>query len=140
MNVQQQYESAIVIFETLIKGIDPCTGEAVPEDSFLHSSDVIRALFTGLETVKALRLREERRSMQPFKTGSRWSAEEEDRLKEAYSSGTKIPDLARTHQRSITAIETRLEKLGLITADERTTANPFVPATELVRQQRKQGQ
>jgi hypothetical protein len=54
-----------------------------------------------------------------------WCEEEEQRLKEAFQNGDAIPDIARTHNRTIRAIEARLERIGLLTADQRTTNNSF---------------
>lgn len=42
----------------------------------------------------------------------RWTGDEEQRLLEAYRSGTPIPELARGHRRSERAIAMRLERLG----------------------------
>lgn len=39
-----------------------------------------------------------------------------------------LPEIATRHQRSLTAIEARLERLGKITAEQRVTRNRFTAA------------
>lgn len=51
------------------------------------------------------------------KQGSPWTADEDNRLKEAFTNGTKISQLAKDHQRTSGAIRSRLKKLKLITGN-----------------------
>lgn len=46
----------------------------------------------------------------------------------AFAAGTALPEIATRHQRSLTAIEARLERLGKITAEQRVTRNRFTAA------------
>jgi hypothetical protein len=55
-----------------------------------------------------------------------WTEEEERLLKEAFSTGVEIPEIAGAHKRTVRAIEARLQRLGLITFEQRTTSNAFM--------------
>jgi hypothetical protein len=57
--------------------------------------------------------------------GKTWSADEEAALVRQFQSGISIADIAKDHKRTIRAIEARLERIGLMTAAERTTNNSF---------------
>ena len=54
-----------------------------------------------------------------------WTTEEEKELAVAFKNGHSPTAIARKHRRTLTAIEARLEKLGLITAEQRTTRGGF---------------
>ena len=53
----------------------------------------------------------------PPRHGLSWSADEDDRLRAAFSAGEAIAAIAAAHERKISAITARLVKLGLITED-----------------------
>lgn len=44
---------------------------------------------------------------------SRWTSQEEQRLREEHREGLPIEEIARRHDRSPPAVEMRLERLGL---------------------------
>ena len=113
------------ILQALIRGTDPRTGEDLGEDTVLQRVDVIRALIASLEAVEQTEQRASRRSLLPESVGQRWTEDEEARLKEAFQRGETIDALAENHQRTIRAIEARLEKLGLIQASDRTADFEF---------------
>ncbi len=50
----------------------------------------------------------------PARTGARWYDGETAELADGYRTGRTIPQLARAHNRSEYAIESQLDKLGLI--------------------------
>jgi hypothetical protein len=66
-----------------------------------------------------------RRAQLPDNVGRAWTTEEEGRLVSAFKKGDSPVAIAHEHGRTLRAIEARLEKLGLITADERTTRGGF---------------
>jgi len=113
------------ILQALIRGTDPRTGQELGEDSVFQRIEVVRALIVSLEAVEQTELRASRRSLLPESVGQRWSDDEETRLKEAFQRGETIAALAENHQRTIRAIEARLEKLGLIQASDRTVDFQF---------------
>jgi hypothetical protein len=113
------------VLRRLVEGIDPETGEELPKDTVLHRAEVIRALLTSVEVVEEASQRASRRAQLPPSVGQRWSEDEEMRLTEAFQAGQTIEILASNHGRTVNAIESRLESLGLITASQRTTQPRF---------------
>jgi hypothetical protein len=71
--------------------------------------------------------RASRRAQLPQNIGRAWSAEEQAQLIDAFHAGVSAADIAARHGRTVRAIEARLEKLGLISADQRTTLDRFGP-------------
>lgn len=80
-----------------------------------HSPDIIEALSAASTLLR-----------QPQRTGARgtrWTDEEDAQLCREFDEGIPLPDIARAHDRSRTAIELRLVKLGRL--DEASvTARP----------------
>jgi len=70
-------------------------------------------------------MRTQRRAQLPDNVGRAWTTEEEGDLVSAFKSGDSPTTIARQHGRTLRAIEARLEKLGLITAEQRTTRGGF---------------
>jgi hypothetical protein len=116
---------AQAILTTLIQGCDPQSGEPVPRDSIIHRTDVLRAMLTGLAALELTAARAQRRAQLPEKVGQAWTTEEEKELVTAFKSGESPEGIAQKHGRTLRAIEARLEKLGLITAEQRTTRGGF---------------
>jgi hypothetical protein len=116
---------AMVVIETLAHGVDPTTGDVLPEGSPYNHPIVIRALFTSLKAMERLRRKGERRERRrrrkeergqslPENAGSPWSAEEDQRLIAAFDDGASLRTIAATHRRSEGAIAARLVRLGRI--------------------------
>jgi hypothetical protein len=122
----QEYR-ARQILQSLIEGIDPFDGEDLPAGTVLQQADVLRALLAGVAALDHLAVRASRRAQLPQNIGRAWSAEEQSMLIDAFQAGEPAADIAEKHGRTLRAIEARLEKLGLITADERTTQDRFGP-------------
>ena len=109
------------VIEVLARGIDPQTGELLPEDNPVNSPHVIRALFIAARAL-------EQQATSPAKaaattkaatkgnTGKPWLADEEQQLLQAFDAGTPVATLARTHQRTTGAITSRLIRLGRLPA------------------------
>ena len=51
--------------------------------------------------------------------------EEEQQLRDAFTHSEPLADIATKHGRTLRAIEARLERLGLLAADQRVTDNSF---------------
>lgn len=113
------------ILQKLIQGIDPVTGEELSRETVLQHADVLRALLAGLSALEVTAARALRRSQLPDNVGQAWTTEEESRLVAAFKHGDSPVEIAHQHGRTLRAIEARLEKLGLITAEERTTRGGF---------------
>lgn len=117
------------ILTTLIQGCDPASGEPLPRDCVVHRTDVLRALLAGLGALEQTAARAQRRAQLPENVGQTWTTEEERELVTAFKSGNSSVEIARKHGRTLRAIEARLEKLGLITAEQRTTRGGFTGAS-----------
>lgn len=118
---------ALKILCALADGVDPVTGEVLPEDSVFQRPDVIRALFVAMRAV------EEQASAAPMPTGSArsnagkpWSPADDLQLRERFLAGVRLRDLAAQFGRTRGAIRARLERLGLIppTRDHRSPDAP----------------
>lgn len=113
------------ILQSLVDGIDPSTGEDLPPGSILQKADVLRALLVGLTALETVAVRAQRRAHLPGNVGRVWSEEEEKLMIEAFQCGESATEIAVRHARTLRAIEARLEKLGLITAEQRTTSTRY---------------
>ncbi|MDE2263008.1 MAG: hypothetical protein KGL45_10830 [Gammaproteobacteria bacterium] len=118
------------ILQSLIQGLDPVTGEELPHETVLQHADVLRALLAGLSALEQTAARARRRSQLPDNVGQAWTTEEESRLVAAFKKGDSPVVIAREHGRTLRAIEARLEKLGLITEEERTTRGGFTGVSD----------
>ena len=114
------------ILQALVQGVDPSTGDELPPGTVLQQADVLRALLAGLSALEQTAARAQRRAQLPGNVGRAWSDDEERQLVAAFKAAEPLPDIAARHGRTLRAIEARLEKLGLLTAEQRTTDNSFV--------------
>jgi hypothetical protein len=113
------------ILQSLIQGVDPFNGHELPSGTVLQHADVLRALLAGVAALEADAARASRRAQLPRNIGRSWTAEENAQLLEEFKTGKSSAEIAAHHGRTVRAIEARLEKLGLITATERTTVDRF---------------
>jgi DNA-binding NarL/FixJ family response regulator len=120
------YQRSKQVLQALVQGADPETGSELPGDTVLNRVDVVRALLAAIEALDSVSARALRRAQLPESVGKSWSDEEEQRLKEEFAGGESVPDIATKHGRTVRAIEARLERLGLLRADQRTTDNSFI--------------
>ncbi len=98
---------AIEYLTTLADGIDPATGEILPDGHICNRGDTVRALYAVLQSADK---KKERKL--PANAGQPWTQDEEQRLLEGYHAGQSITQLATTHGRTRGAIESRLQRLG----------------------------
>ena len=127
--LKNQFLRARVILDSLVQGIHPKTGGELPEDSVVNEIDVARAMATAVLALDQISARIARRAQLPESVGKTWTEEEERQLKDEFNRNESMPLIATKHGRTIRAIEARLEKLGLLTADRKMTANPFLATT-----------
>lgn len=133
-------EQTLRILNALANGVHPATGEKFAADGPYQHPDTVRALFEAMRAIEggggaAMRAVEsagapgaERKPAFPQSgSGSRWSAEEEERLASAFDSGRTVDELARAHNRSRAAIEARLVRLGKIDASAVTSPLRYPP-------------
>jgi hypothetical protein len=117
------------ILQSLIQGVNPFDGEELPDGSILQQADVLRALLAGVAALEDGEARAERRAQMPENMGRPWNDEEQELLVTAFHAGEPLSDIALRHRRTLRAIEARLEKFGLISADQRATRDRFTSAT-----------
>ncbi|MEJ0037403.1 MAG: hypothetical protein WDO68_15215 [Gammaproteobacteria bacterium] len=122
-----QERRARQILQALIQGVDPFDGSELPSGTVLQHADVLRALLAGVAALEQDAARASRRAQLPRNIGRSWSAEENSKLVDSFQAGEKLAEIALRHGRTLRAIEARLEKLGLITSEERTTTDRFGP-------------
>ncbi len=114
------------ILQALVQGVDPLTGEELPAGTVLQHADVLRALLAGVGALEQMAARAQRRAQLPGNVGRAWTAEEEQVLTAEFQRGETMAAIAALHGRTLRAIEARLERLGLLTPEQRNTQNRFI--------------
>ena len=113
------------IVRTLAQGIHPTTGEVFPPDSPYNDPHVIRALYSILESAKAIRRPaksiEERRQDniergRPENTGLPWTDDDRALVRSEFLGGTTVEKLAARLQRSTAAIVAEVIRQDLVPA------------------------
>ena len=115
------------ILRLLANGIDPVTGEVLPDDSPCSHPSVIRALFTVLESARnhsvpvKLSTREKQAQNiangKPRNAGLPWTDELRREVASKFQSHMSVPDLAEYFERTEGAISSELTRQGLIDRD-----------------------
>lgn len=123
--LHMQEQRARKVLQALVQGVDPVTGEELPAATVLQQADVLRALLAGVAALEQVAARAQRRAQLPGKVGRPWTSEEESSLVTEFQSGQSLADMAARHQRTLRAIEARLERLGLLAPEQRVTSNSF---------------
>lgn len=98
------------ILSALAEGVDPTTGEVLPEDSIYNKVDIIRAMYTILNCLETSTPKKEL----PQNAGKPWSTEDDERLKVCFESGMTKKELCTEFKRTTGSITSRLARLGLI--------------------------
>ena len=98
------------IISALAEGIDPTTGEILPEDNIYNKGEVVRALYTALNTFDTSKPKREL----PQNAGKPWLTEDDERLKACFESGMTKKELCAEFERTPGSISSRLIRLGLI--------------------------
>lgn len=125
-----QSSRAVEILKALIEGIDPLSGASLPDGSALHHAEVLRALLAAVAALEQSAARAQRRAQLPDNVGRAWSEAEQAGLVAAFEAGQTPAALAEKHRRTVRAIEARLERLGLLRPEERTTRGGFSGVSE----------
>lgn len=120
-----QHTEAREILVSLIQGREPGSEKELPSDCVVHRPDVIRALLVGVGAIDTTDARVKRRAQLPENVGIGWTTKEEEQLRSEFAAKTPLIEIAARHGRTLRAIEARLERMGLITAEERTTRGGF---------------
>lgn len=97
------------IVSALAEGVDPTTGEVLPDNSVCNKGEIVRALYTILHFLDE---NKPKKSM-PKNAGKPWSAEEDAKLRSCFTSGMSKKELCAEFERTTGSISSRLARLGL---------------------------
>jgi len=122
---RNQIQKARTVLQSLIQGVDPETGEDLPKEDAVNRIEVNRSMSIALTALEQVEARMLRRSLLPESVGKTWTEEEEQQLKCEFAASDPIPLIAEKHGRTFRAIEARLQRLGLLRPDQRTTNDSF---------------
>jgi hypothetical protein len=120
-----QASRPLEVLNALIHGLDPLSGEPLPEGSVLHRAEVLRALLSAHDALQQACARAQRRAQLPDNVGRSWSEAEQAQLLAAFKEGATPAALAAKHRRTLRGIEARLERLGLLRPEQRTSRGGF---------------
>ncbi|WP_029655000.1 hypothetical protein [Marinobacter daepoensis] len=120
-------EANLKIIEALANGINPQTGEVLPDESPYNCPDTIRALFATLDFIKnppkkqpkVKKTLEQKQAENlenglPKNAGLPWAEEQKNYVAEQFKSGKSVSVLANEFGRTNGAITSELKKQGLI--------------------------
>lgn len=97
------------IIATLAEGVDPTTGEVLPDNSVCNKGDVVRAFYAilnRLDDKKAMKKR-------PVNAGRPWTNEDDEELIRCVREGLSRREICERFARSSGSITSRLSKLGI---------------------------
>lgn len=100
------------LLSILADGIDPFTGEILPEDHVCSEPDMIRALHLAVQQLGNAKTNTTR--YRPENAGKPWSEEDDRILCEMFERGCKRKEMKEYFKRTGGAIIARLEHLGKI--------------------------
>jgi hypothetical protein len=110
------------ILKSLAAGIDPSAGTPIADAACLLQPDVVRALFLGIDSLESRSRQARRQSTLPRNAGKPWTREEDERLLQAFDTGTVVDALTLAHERTRAGIEARLVKHGRLEAEQAPAA------------------
>lgn len=111
------------VLTDLASGVNPVSGERLPEQSPYHDPHVIRALFSAVQHLVLRHTRADQAGGLAERAGQPWTAEEDARLAREFDGRTKISAIARAHGRTRGAILARLIRLGKLVARNQVPAS-----------------
>lgn len=104
-----ELQRAKELLKVLADGIDPLTGEVLPNDHVCNKGEIVRALNCAVEALS----RRKQRPL-PENYGKPWTRELDQELCRLFDSGAKMKELCTNFGRTRGSIEARLEHLGRI--------------------------
>ena len=113
------------LITALANGVHPVTGELLASESVLQTTEVVRALMCAARALESRGAGRSERSALPANAGKPWSGDEDDRLLAAFEAGRTLKEMAELHGRTVAGVEARLERLGRLDPDARTTPRRY---------------
>ena len=101
---------ATEILRALGDGIDPLTGELLPDKCVCNQAEVVRAFACILRYLEQTRAKKP----SPKNAGKPWSKEDDETLSQMFDRGCSRQELQTFFQRSGGAIAARLVRIGKI--------------------------
>ena len=98
------------IISALAEGVDPTTGEVLPDNSVCNKGEIVRAFYAVLNHLDE---KKSKKNM-PANAGKPWTKEDEDLLVSLYRSSTPKREICKTLQRTESGVAARLVHLGII--------------------------
>ena len=98
------------IISTLAEGVDPTTGEVLPDNSVCNKGEIVRAFYAVLNHLDE---KKPKKNL-PANAGKPWSAEEDTKLKACHKAGMSRAELCAEFERTSGSITARLTRLGLL--------------------------
>lgn len=98
------------IVSLLAEGVDPTTGEVLPDDHVYNKAEVVRALYTVLNHMDNNRPKKDL----PENAGKPWTDIDDEQLKKYFLSGMSKKEMSKAFGRSSGGIAARLVRLGMI--------------------------
>ena len=114
MKDQSRIIETLAIIDALAEGVNPMTGEILPNHSPYNEPRVIRALFTVGSILRQQQGLSDSTRLSPTRAGKPWDAKEDEELTEEYKARLTFEAMVEKHQRTKGAIQSRLVRLGLI--------------------------
>jgi hypothetical protein len=99
------------LLELLAGGVNPITGEVLPDNDSCNQPDIIRALHVALKQLEKADNKEKRL---PMNAGKPWTEEDEETLSRMFDNGCSKKDICAYFKRTEGAIAARLVQLEKI--------------------------
>ena len=114
----------------LAAGIDPMTGDFLPEDSAVKRPEVVQALRDGVEALRRMQETPDERRRNPRQPRAKrpWTEDELRLLKQMYIAGASLRMMRKALGRSTRELEKQLRII--VQAEEYERANPDQPWTD----------
>jgi len=93
----------------LADGVNPLTGELLPDDSVCNQAEIIRALNTVLAAIPVSKAKP-----LPLNAGKPWTPDDDKKLSNMYDAGSSKKDICAYFKRTDGAIAARLVRIGKI--------------------------
>ena len=98
------------IITALAEGVDPTTGEVLPDNSVCNKGEIVRAFYAVLNHLDEKKTKEN----MPANAGKPWTTEEDIKLKACYEAGMSRKELCAEFERTSGSISSRLARLGIL--------------------------
>ena len=97
------------IIYALAEGVDPTTGEVLPDNSVCNKGEIVRAFYAVLNHLEE---KKPKKNL-PANAGKPWTNEDDAKLKICFESGMSTKELCVKFERTSGSISSRLARLGL---------------------------